>query len=515
MAMPSRVRCPHFWFFLLLCEGVARLAGAAEPLLEATARTVTAESIRRHIEFLASDTLEGREGGTQGGYAAAAYLVDQLQRSGIKAAADGDYYQYFSPNFRNIVAALPGSDPVLKDEYVLVGAHYDHVGYGAPGNSRGPIGVIHNGADDNASGAAGVLEVARALAQLKPGLKRSVLVVFWDAEEKGLLGSKHFVQSPVIPLAKIKLHFNADMIGRLRPGSLEVSGWRTAPGLRQFLAVQNLDRLDLDLTLAYRPDSDHWPLFERGVPSVMLHTGRHDDYHRPSDDPPAINLSGAEQVSRYLFRVLVAAGNADSLPTFRRESLNEGGTLEDALRRLAISSRPPSRLGVGFDVKLSEQRIVKVTRVEADSPAATAGVQPGDEILALGGRAVKDVADFRTLVAITPNQTQATLRRGDEERTVALELRGEPMRLGLLWHLSDVEPDVAVVSAVVAGSPAESAGLKPGHRILKAEGAPVRDAAAFRKLLAEGSEPVTLDVEFNGRIEQMRLPRLTDAVAGP
>lgn len=513
--MPCPLRCPHLWFVLLLCQFPAWLAGAAEPEQEAAVRTVTAEAIRRHIEFLASDTLEGREGGTQGGYAAAAYLVDQLQKSGIQAAANGDYFQYFPPNFRNIVAEVPGSDPVLKDEYLLIGAHYDHVGYGAPGNSRGPIGVIHNGADDNASGTAGVLEVARALVQLKPGLKRSVLVVFWDAEEKGLLGSKHFVQSPVIPLTKIKLHLNVDMIGRLRPGSLEVSGWRTAPGLRQFLAAQNQDRLDLDLTLAYRLDSDHWPLFERGVPSVMLHTGRHDDYHRPSDDPPAINLSGAEQVSRYLFRVLVAAGHADSLPAFRRESLNEGGTLEDALRRLAISSRPPSRLGVGFDVKLSEQRIVKVTRVEADSPASAAGVQPGDEILALGGRAVKEVPDFRTLVAITPNQTQATLRRGDSERTVSLELRGEPMRLGLLWHLSDVEPGVAVVSAVVAGSPAESAGLKAGHRILKAEGEPVRDAAAFRKLLAEGSEPVSLDVEFNGRFEQISLPRLADAVAGP
>ena len=180
--------------------------------------TIHKRELHEHCEVLASDTLEGRETGTHGGEAAGAYIAGVLRKEKhiVPAAADGDYFQPFPPNSRNILARLTGGDAALSREYVIVGAHYDHVGYGNSRNSRGPIGYIHNGADDNASGTAALLELVDAFNSLDIRPKRSVLFIFWDGEEEGLLGSKYWMTSPTVPLDRIRLVFNIDMIGRLR-----------------------------------------------------------------------------------------------------------------------------------------------------------------------------------------------------------------------------------------------------------------------------------------------------------
>src|SRR5262249_45517286 len=160
-------------------------------------------------------------------------------------------------NYHNILAVVEGSDPQLRDEYVLIGAHYDHVGYGNARNSYGPFGMIHNGADDNASGVAGMLEVARAVAQLASRPKRSILFAFWDGEEKGLLGSQYWVEHPTVPLKSVTLAINADMIGRLRNATVTVYGVRTVRGLRRLVSHQNqIANLLLDFTWENKPDSD-------------------------------------------------------------------------------------------------------------------------------------------------------------------------------------------------------------------------------------------------------------------
>jgi acetylornithine deacetylase/succinyl-diaminopimelate desuccinylase-like protein len=202
--------------------GIADPAAAAD--LAAARASITAGDAKRHVDALADDTFEGREAGSRGGRAAGAYIVEELARLGLEPAGDDvagpdgvrqrSFFQPFSPApspptaqpapqaaskppggvMRNILALLPGQDPAVSGELVVASAHYDHVGYGNATNSFGPIGLIHNGADDNASGVAGLIEVAEACVRLPSRPRRTILFAFWDGEEKGLLGSSHFIR---------------------------------------------------------------------------------------------------------------------------------------------------------------------------------------------------------------------------------------------------------------------------------------------------------------------------------
>lgn len=488
-----------------------RIARPAATLDQAAASITTAELLD-HVKFLASDTLEGREAGTQGGYAAGAYIAGELRKAGLKPLSeDGDWYQYFHPNFRNILAVIPGSDETLKDEYILLGGHYDHVGYGNRFNSRGTIGVIHNGADDNASGTSGILEVAEALASLKPAPKRSILIAFWDGEEKGLLGSKFYVDSPLVPVEQTKFHINADMIGRFAPGRFELSGWRTAFSMRQFLARQNTGKLEIDFTRSYRPDSDHYPFFERNVPSLMFHTGKHADYHKSSDDVDKINVDGIRDISQFVLRLAAAAANAETLPKFRPRSKAEVGDAEQLAAVAPGQVRQPSRLGISYDAELSEKRRIVITRVMPDSPAAYAGLRPGDEILEFDLEPVAEHEDFRALVLTAGRKIKVLIKRDGKEQTLDVELRGQPAVFGFQWHRDDAEPDVFSVTRVIPGSPAERSGMQPGHRILKAADKVPKNEEAFRQLLAKTRGPIKLDVELNGLFDTVELNRLQTA----
>lgn len=469
-------------------------------------QAISGDELKRHIDFLASDTLQGREAGTQGNYAAGAYIVDQLRKSDIKAISDdGDYFQYFYPNFRNILAVIPGSDERLKNEFILVGGHYDHVGFGNRSNSRGPFGVVHNGADDNASGTAGILEIAESLASLQQKPKRSILIVFWDGEEKGLLGSRHYTDYPVIPLSQIRLHLNADMIGRLRPEGLEISGWRTATGSRNLLATRNRDEIKLRFMYSYKPESDHWPFFEHKVPSLMLHTGKHDDYHRPSDDTHLLNLDGIRQVSQFMLRCAMAAADSPTTPAFQEWSPESSAAFVEVFEKPTLGQ--PSRLGVTYNGKLAEDGVIQVTSVVSDSPANAAGLLVGDNVLALNDRTVKEAPDFRTLVMTAPAKTVFRIQRQGTELKIPVALRGDPMLFGFRWTMDDAEPGSVIVTQVAAASPADMAGLKPQHRIRAVSGRKISDRDSFRKLLATTQNPVVLDVEFDGRFASLSVER--------
>src|SRR5580704_7239109 len=233
---------------LLFGSALAPLTAVLSPVLFAGSFTSAVETIhkrelRQHCAVLASDTFEGRETGTHGGEAAGTYIAGELRKHprALPAAADGDYFQPVPPRSRNVLVRIPGSDPVLKSEYVVVGAHYDHVGYGDARNSRGPIGYIHNGADDNASGTSALLELVKAFTSLDKPPKRSLVFSFWDAEEQGLLGSEYWTQYPTVSLQGLRLVVNLDMVGRLRENRAECLGCRTAPGLRGLIATSNSD----------------------------------------------------------------------------------------------------------------------------------------------------------------------------------------------------------------------------------------------------------------------------------
>ena len=439
--------------------------------LAAAAESIGVEELKTHVSTLAADALQGREGGSVGGHAASAYLIQQLRRSGVApAAANQQFVQEFSSGMRNILASVPGSDSRLREEVVIVCAHYDHVGFGTPRNSRGPIGYVHNGADDNASGVAGLLEIVAAVRALPRPPRRTLLFAFWDGEEKGLLGSKHWLAAPTRPLNQIKLVINADMIGRLRADGVEVTGTRTARGLRQFVSEANsaksvAPRLRLDFNWDMRADSDHHPFFAAGIPALMLHTGKHDDYHRPSDDANKLNYDGTQQLARLMLLLALRAAEAEELPAFRSESRGESKDHQRHVEHPLASPAP--RLGITWNAKLSEQRIVEVTEITPQSPAAVAGFRIGDRIERFADHAVSDVADFRSLVVIADRDVTATVQRPGRSEPLELSVRlnGEPTHVGLTWRTDDAEPDSVILMQVVPHSPAAVAGLKPLDRI--------------------------------------------------
>ena len=373
-------------------------APAAEALSKAHAG-IRAADAGRHVGVLADDAFEGREGGTRGGRAAAGYIVEQLEKLDLRPAGDGGtWYQPFG-GLRNILALLPGGDPALARELVVVGAHYDHVGYGKEGNSFGPFGHVHNGADDNASGVAGLLEVAEALGRLEARPRRPILVAFWDGEEQGLLGSRHFlrVRPAAVADATIVFSLNMDMIGRLRGRRLEVFGTRTATGLRAAVTRANSDPanaagLALSFMWKIEDDSDHYPFIVAGIPTLMLHTGLHDEYHRPSDDAQLVNLDGIEPVARLALGLVRSVADADTPPVFRATARAESDAMKRALESPAPfePGKPRARWGIGSRPDPGEPAAPVVVQVAPGSPAAAAGLLVGDRIIAVSGTRVVD-----------------------------------------------------------------------------------------------------------------------------
>ncbi len=326
-------------------------------MLAAAMESITAGELYEHVEVLADDVYEGRASGSRGGRAAAQYIVQQLRQTGLEpAGAGGDYFQTFNRNWRNILVLHRGDDPELENELIVVGGHYDHVGYGNQNNSYGPTGRIHNGADDNASGVAVLLETIEAFAASGLSTRRSILFAFWDGEERGLVGSTHWLQSPTLPNASVKLAIMTDMVGRLRDGQLYVYGSRSGSGLRRLLcgprpisaldpanANGSSDPLWLDFTWEVVDNSDHWPFLQRRIPAVLLHTGLHRDYHRPSDDVEKVNRDGMRDVGRYLLAASISAANADELPPYRREFRRESTSAQ--ARWSGRSNAAPCEIG--------------------------------------------------------------------------------------------------------------------------------------------------------------------------
>jgi hypothetical protein len=485
-----------------LCCGGAENADA-----RSAADSVTVEDLRRHASALADDTFEGREAGTRGGRAAAGYLEAEFKRLGLKpAGVKGSYFQVFDGNSRNILGLLEGSDPELKDQIVLAAAHYDHVGYGNARTSYGPTGYIHNGADDNASGVATLLEVAEACAKLNPRPKRSILFALWDGEEKGLLGSKHWVAHPTIPLAKIRIDLNMDMVGRLRNNKMELIGSRTARGLRKLASLPNTDQpIVLDFTWEIKNDSDHHPFYAAGIPFMMPHTGLHADYHRPSDDVEKLNLEGMRRIARYMVGLTVNLADAPDLPRFRDASRRE--TKWNQPSADTVLPPPPPRLGLFWDPKDTAAPGMKVSRVAPGSAAAEAGLRPGDRVLNFDGQEIMHDTDLAPIVLAAKSPTPAKVQReGTEEPIdVQIKLRGAPTRLGLSWREEEAEPGSVKLIRVITGSVGAKAGLRPLDRIYAVNGKEFKGSGELVKILADTPTPFSLSVERLGHVRTVEV----------
>lgn len=308
--------------------------------------------LRSHIEFLAHERLVGRRG--QGSREAAEYLKKQFSAYGLEPLFDGDFFQEVpgSPKFsipggRNVGAMLRGSDPDLKNEYIVIGAHYDHLG------KRG--NAIFHGADDNASGTAMLLETARVLSQSPVKLKRSVMFVGFDLEERLLWGSRWFVAHPPVPQEQMKCLLVADMIGRSLAGldlnTVFVMGSEHSPQLISALDAAvtseelHIARLGIDL-IGTR--SDYGPFWNEEIPFLFFSSGEHPDYHKPTDTADKIRYRQVTMVTDLVRQLTTTLASADETPTWTNDitpSVEEVKAVRTIATRLLENQPPGNPLG--------------------------------------------------------------------------------------------------------------------------------------------------------------------------
>ncbi|MBO0719340.1 MAG: M20/M25/M40 family metallo-hydrolase [Blastocatellia bacterium] len=294
----------------------------------------------------------------------------------------------------NIVGTLEGSDPNLKREFIVIGAHYDHLGHGGDSSSRAPgSNEIHHGADDNASGVAGMLELARIFSAEKAKLRRSLVFIAFSAEESGLIGSNYYVNHPAVPLADTVAMINMDMIGRLREGKLSVGGIGTATEFRKLVESLNAGAsegangggsgLSLELSEDGFGPSDHSSFYAKKIPVLFFYTGVHDDYHRPSDTAEKINYEGEARVVGLVESVVRSLTSDDGRPSYLLASGGSSGrSMSFRVYLGTVPNYAESKDGMLLDA------------VRDDSPAARAGIKGGDKIVKLAGREIKNVYDY-------------------------------------------------------------------------------------------------------------------------
>ena len=502
-------------FFLVLTAIFRGEATAGElNSRRAALNSIKSSELKSHVSLLADDTLEGREAGTRGGQAAAKYLAQFLATRTKPAGTTTSYSQYFNRGFQNIVGMIHGSDPALADEFVLVGAHYDHVGYGTRQNSNGPVGYIHNGADDNASGTSSLMEIVDAFSQLEVAPRRSIIFAFWDAEEKGLLGSEHWAANPSVPLHRVKLAFNMDMVGRLTDNTVECLGTRTGVGFRQIASRANTEQLKLDFTWKLDDNSDHHPFHKRNIPVLMLHTGLHSDYHRPSDDAHLINHEGIKRITRLAFNILFDVANAPAIPTIR-----SAAQFDTEHRRAQFETpvaQPSPRLGLSWRVTVPQSGAegadagepeIEVIRVRAGTPAATSGIAVGDRIVRVNGIRMSTSAELREAVARAPVETTFEIIRNGESEPDAIDVRlhGEPVRLGISWRENDAELGTVTIVRVVKSSAADRAGLRLGDRSWEINGESFDNSKSFHSIIQDAvkAEAIEFVIERDGIVSNL------------
>ena len=390
-----------------------------------------AHRVLNDVRFLADDRQEGRGVGTAGLGRAGAYIKEGFARAGLEAsfqdfAIPADAPAVLHTNLggtptRNVVALIPGTSAKLRGEVVVVGAHYDHLGLGGFGAlDPDSTGRVHNGADDNASGTAALLEIGRALAGRKPA--RTIVLVAFSGEELGTLGSTYFVQHAVPqPIDSLYAMLNLDMVGRLRNARLTALGAATA---REFPAL--LDSLNTPPRFDLRASGDGWGPSDHAVffatrhPVLHFFTDLHDDYHRSTDDWEKLNVTGIAQVAQFVADLAWVLANRPAPLTFvdaPRPQASAGGSGYGA-----YLGTIPDMSGGGVSDG------VRITGVRTGSPAEHAGLQAGDVITAIGDKHIANLYDMTdALRSHQPGDTVVIVsQRGGVERraTTVLGKRG-------------------------------------------------------------------------------------------
>ena len=397
--------------------------GARMEQSQGAAQVPDSARIAADIAFLASDALEGRGTGTPGFDSAAAYAARRYSVLGLQPVMPG-YFQPFVArsamlahsgaagelSTRNVVAFLPGRDPALRGQVIVVGAHLDHLGRSTSG-SLDPQArdAIRNGADDNASGSAAVLELARLLSANPT--RRSVLFVNFSGEELGLLGSQHFVEHAPLPLDSMVAMLNFDMVGRMSGDNLIVYGVATA---RELPALLDSANAGVNLRVRGLGDgfgpSDHSSFFAKNVPVLHFFTNTHADYHRATDDAALTNPAGTARIVALAERVIRGIDARNARLTFLRS------TTPAAVAGARASQGSNVYLGSIPDMAAGAVKGLRLTGVRAGSPADSAGLRAGDIVVEFDGKVVSDLQTYSdALYARRPgDEVEVIVLRGSE-----------------------------------------------------------------------------------------------------
>ena len=321
-------------------------------------------------------------------------------------------------NTHNVLGFLEGADPVLKDEIIVIGAHYDHLGFGGPqSGSRMPdTNAVHNGADDNASGVAAIIEILEKLAAHKKEMKRSVLVVAFSAEEMGLLGSKYFVNHPSFELSQLKAMINLDMVGRMKDDhGVLLAGVGTSKEGASLL--KELESVDTSLNFGYSPDgygpSDHAAFYAENVPVFFLSTGAHDEYHTPFDDVEKINIEGEKKIADYSYALMENLINREQSLSYQENDMTD--QRKRGRRGFSVT------LGIMPDYAGAENVGLRIDGLRKGGPAEKAGMKKLDIIIAIDGKPIKNIYDYmHRLNTLEKGKTASVDVLRDGERIVLL-----------------------------------------------------------------------------------------------
>lgn len=399
---------------------------------KSTSPAILPSDVSTHIDVLASDDMKGREAGTAEEAKAANYIADHFWAYGLDPAGEDDtYFQEFTVNMsvlenphasdsdssadkrlaKNVAALLQGTGD--SEEVIIIGAHYDHLGMGEFGSlSSSSEPKIHNGADDNASGTSGLLELAEYFAQNRP--ETDLLFLAFSGEEMGLLGSQHYVENPTVDLENALAMINMDMIGRMSDKRLMIFGVATTDSWETILTDANIDSLDLDLVPDGTGASDHTSFYYKDIPVLHYFTDTHADYHRPSDDPEWINAEGQAFLLQHVARAIEQLDAMDKpdlqfnqAPGEQRQSMSMDGPTLGVLPDYGYD-------GDGF----------RITGVSDGGPASKGGLEGGDIITRIGDMEVADIyAYMGALNELKKGESvEVVVVRDGEEMTFELEL---------------------------------------------------------------------------------------------
>ena len=382
--------------------------------------------IKEDVTFLADDKLEGRGTGTEGEKAAADYIAKRFEDLGLEGKGTNGYFQDFtftpktdphseakfttvnedgSITGRNVLGFIDNN----ASQTVVIGAHYDHLGYGGEGSlDRSGEKAIHNGADDNASGVAVMLNLAGKLKETNTS--NNYLFMAFSGEEMGLLGSNYFAKNATIPTDSINYMFNMDMVGRLKADStLAVYGVGTSPYFKQVISSSNKGFKIIENESGVGP-SDHTSFYLVDIPVLHFFTGQHEDYHKPGDDSEKLNYDGMNMISEYIFDIIT--------------DLDDNGEL--AFRKTKNESEETPRFKVGLGVVpdyLYDGEGMRIDGVTEDKPAITAGLKKGDVIIKLGDSTITDMMSYMRALSVfeAGNTTKVTYKRDGKEATAEIK----------------------------------------------------------------------------------------------